>query len=105
MIRRTKKKKLHDNFETRRWEPWTEEENYRFFESLERNSRNWGEIAKDIGTKKQEQVRLNVPFCALYIMIRPTLWSNALLLQIFLLCLMKPFYFPAPYILFNHKYD
>lgn len=60
MMRRTKKKKLQDNFETRRWEPWREEENYRFFESLERNSRNWGEIAKDIGTKKQEQVRFNL---------------------------------------------
>ena len=40
----------------RAWEPWTEKENHVFFDSLVRNSRNWAEIAKDIGTKKKEQV-------------------------------------------------
>lgn len=62
MLRRTRPKKHkehhHGALERRTWEPWTEKENNIFFESLERHSRNWNEIAKDIGTKKQEQVRI-----------------------------------------------
>lgn len=58
MLRRTRhKKEPHTVLERRTWEPWTEKENNIFFESLEKHSRNWAEIAKDIGTKKQEQVR------------------------------------------------
>eukprot|EP01122_Echinamoeba_exundans_P009015 TRINITY_DN308_c0_g2_i1.p2 TRINITY_DN308_c0_g2~~TRINITY_DN308_c0_g2_i1.p2 ORF type:complete len:564 (-),score=168.08 TRINITY_DN308_c0_g2_i1:2084-3775(-) len=43
--------------ERRSWEPWTDKENLIFFDSLSRNSRNWAEIARDVGTKRQEQVR------------------------------------------------
>lgn len=48
--------------ERRSWEPWTDKENSIFFDSLSRNSRNWAEIARDVGTKRQEQVRLVLLF-------------------------------------------
>lgn len=57
---RTKKPKNENTsqgIEKRTWEPWTEKENQIFFSSIVKNSRNWGEIARDVGTKKQEQVR------------------------------------------------
>lgn len=56
---RTKKPKnvnTTQGIEKRTWEPWTEKENQIFFNSIVKNSRNWGEIARDVGTKKQEQV-------------------------------------------------
>lgn len=47
----------HAAIERRSWEPWSDKENQLFFDALSRNSRNWAEIAKEIGTKRQEQVR------------------------------------------------
>lgn len=43
--------------ERRSWEAWGQREESIFFDSLVRNSRNWGAIATDIGTKRSEQVR------------------------------------------------
>jgi hypothetical protein len=43
--------------ERRSWEAWGQREECIFFDSLVRNSRNWGAIAADIGTKRSEQVR------------------------------------------------
>jgi hypothetical protein len=44
--------------EKRSWEPWTRQENKIFFESLLKHGRSWSNIAKDIGTKRQEQVEI-----------------------------------------------
>ena len=44
--------------ERRSWEAWGQREECIFFDSLVRNSRNWGAIASDIGSKRSEQVRL-----------------------------------------------
>lgn len=44
--------------ERRSWEAWGQREECIFFDSLVRNSRNWGAIAADIGSKRSEQVRL-----------------------------------------------
>jgi len=43
--------------ERRSWEAWGQREESIFFDSLVRNSRNWGAIAADIGSKRSEQVR------------------------------------------------
>lgn len=59
---RTKKSKpsIADSsaLERRSWEAWNQREECIFFDSLVRNSRNWGAIAADIGSKRSEQVRL-----------------------------------------------
>jgi hypothetical protein len=44
--------------ERRSWEPWTPQEIQIFFESLLKHGRSWSNIAKDIGTKRQEQVEI-----------------------------------------------
>jgi hypothetical protein len=44
--------------EKRSWEPWTPHEHRIFFESLLKHGRNWNDIAKDIGTKRQQQVEI-----------------------------------------------
>lgn len=58
---RTKKSKpsIADSsaLERRSWEAWNQREECIFFDSLVRNSRNWGAIAADIGSKRSEQVR------------------------------------------------
>eukprot|EP00029_Vermamoeba_vermiformis_P007129 TRINITY_DN2993_c0_g1_i1.p1 TRINITY_DN2993_c0_g1~~TRINITY_DN2993_c0_g1_i1.p1 ORF type:complete len:575 (+),score=95.42 TRINITY_DN2993_c0_g1_i1:76-1800(+) len=41
----------------RSWEPWSQEEIKTFFDSIVKYGRNWALIAKEIGTKRQEQVR------------------------------------------------
>jgi hypothetical protein len=41
----------------RSWEPWSQEEIKVFFDSIVKYGRNWALIAKEIGTKRQEQVR------------------------------------------------
>jgi len=40
-----------------RCKQWTVQENESFFNSVMKNGRNWAQIAKDVGTRKQEQVR------------------------------------------------
>lgn len=40
----------------RSWEPWSQEEIKVFFDSIVKYGRNWALIAKEIGTKRQEQV-------------------------------------------------
>jgi hypothetical protein len=42
--------------ERRSWEPWSPEEIKVFFDSIVKYGRNWALIAKEIGTKRQEQV-------------------------------------------------
>jgi hypothetical protein len=53
----TKSENSEASSEKRSWEPWTPQENRIFFESLIKHGRSWSNIAKDIGTKRQEQVR------------------------------------------------
>jgi len=40
----------------RSWEPWSQDEIKIFFDSIVKHGRNWALIAKEICTKRREQV-------------------------------------------------